>query len=79
MLTAEALDAVLSALEASGEPLSTRGIECAVSEKNAAHSRAIARAAISAGIRAGKISTETGPKRAILHSVRQCASAPALI
>jgi hypothetical protein len=73
MLTTEALDAVLSALEASGQPLSTRGIECAVAQKTTAHSRAIVRAAITVGIRTGRITTEYGPKNAILHSVRQCA------
>lgn len=78
-----ALAVVLDVLAASTEALSARAIERALDETD--HGRAAIRAAIRAGVEAGRITTETGPRRAILHRAasqcagvrRECASAPA--
>ncbi len=70
---AEALDAVLGALDGVTEPMSTRQVEGLVAPDT---SRQQARDALDLGVRDGLIVREDGPRRAKLHRLADPPSAP---
>jgi hypothetical protein len=72
-VAAAALDDVLGVLD--GVPLSGRAIEAACTEAGVVHGRNVLRAAVALGIRTGAITTERGPRNAVLHR-RSTLSAP---